>query len=937
MMFKKIAFLAIILGLSCNAFSAALYNQWATSPSSTDWNTAGNWALGYVPKITLGADNIRAGFKGAGAVWPIITSSTIPTPEAYNITLGGPTGGTLTINSGALNVGQYLFMGVSSNENGTLNVNGGTITTGTFTPSNAHFMVGQAGTGTVNMTGGTINLTAGTATGDLRIAYTATASASKLNLNGGVIYANNLVMNFASAGGLDIGGGMLILNDDQTTAIGNFVLSGVIVAYHGTGTVMKDYNITTPGKTTVWGYMANPKAANPNPGNGSSNLSISTTLNWTAGDGAASHNVYFGTASPGTSQGNQTATTFNPGTLAYGATYYWRIDEVSGANTVTGDVWNFSTTSGQATAPSPTNGAANVSTNPTLSWTAGQGITSHNVYFGTASPGTLQGTQSATTFNPGTLTPTITYYWRIDEVVGPNTVITGPIWSFTTSQLKATAPTPANSATNCSINPTLTWTAGAVAVSHDVYFGTASPGTSRGNQAGTSYSTGVLTPMTTYYWRIDEKDGSNNTTTGDVWSFTTGNPSPIYPYLTWKGSPTNSIVVNWWNPDGTGDSSVDYGLTDSYGSTVNVATVTDYHHVELTGLTPGATYHYKIRSNDGTIGSDNTFTTSDVNVTSFSFAVYGDPRGIQPPSDATPYHTRHKQLCDWLATQNIAFALETGDIVWAGALTDGNCLGFYKEYFKAEQNLSKTKPIMTTLGNHELQPNGLAESMYPYFNIYNTATYPNNGPAGVNARLYSFDYGNAHFVNATSFQVNMATETAWLDADLAAARANPNIRWVFVWMHEPIYTDSGHPGDPVELANWAPLFDKYHVDIVFSGHNHVYERFHSIKGGVVVPDGEGTVYITNGIGGAEFNTSTPEDKLVCWFGTTNLNKTAATIITINGNYLTSQTIPNLTGVPVDTFQLLPPALDGDFDESGRVDMKDLGIFSGNWLGTGLWP
>jgi len=53
--------------------------------------------------------------------------------------------------------------------------------------------------------------------------------------------------------------------------------------------------------------------------------------------------VYFGTTSPGTFQGNQTATTFEPGTMANDTTYYWRIDEVNPAGTTTGAVWSFTT------------------------------------------------------------------------------------------------------------------------------------------------------------------------------------------------------------------------------------------------------------------------------------------------------------------------------------------------------------------------------------------------------------------------------------------------------------------------------------------------------------------------------------------------------------------------------------------------------------------
>jgi len=93
-------------------------------------------------------------------------------------------------------------------------------------------------------------------------------------------------------------------------------------------------------------YVHGSNASEPKPVNGAISMPLDTTLSWTAGVGAMSHNVYFGTTSPGTFRGNQTATTFNPGPLAAGTTYYWRIDEVNGPNTVTGTVWKFKTCSG---------------------------------------------------------------------------------------------------------------------------------------------------------------------------------------------------------------------------------------------------------------------------------------------------------------------------------------------------------------------------------------------------------------------------------------------------------------------------------------------------------------------------------------------------------------------------------------------------------------
>ncbi|KKT07613.1 MAG: Fibronectin type III domain protein [Parcubacteria group bacterium GW2011_GWA2_43_17] len=178
----------------------------------------------------------------------------------------------------------------------------------------------------------------------------------------------------------------------------------------------------------------------------------------------------------------------------------------------------------QATTPSPANSATDVNLTPTLSWTAGSGTTSHDVYFGTTSPGTFQGNQTGTTYAPGTLALNTTYYWRIDEV-GSGSTTTGTVWSFTTAAApgQATTPSPANSATGVSLTPTLSWTAGSGTITHDVYFGTTSPGTFRGNQAGTSYVPGTLSASTTYYWRIDEV-GPGGTTTGTVWNFTTTDP-----------------------------------------------------------------------------------------------------------------------------------------------------------------------------------------------------------------------------------------------------------------------------------------------------------------------------------------------------------------------------------------------------------------------------
>jgi len=175
-------------------------------------------------------------------------------------------------------------------------------------------------------------------------------------------------------------------------------------------------------------------AFGPDPADGMSGVNPDTELSWSAGGCAVSHNIYFGTNSPGEFQCNQVSSTFDPGPLDCGTTYYWRIDEVQGdSSVIEGDVWRFTTVPpGSAFGPDPVDGAADVNTRMELSWSAGDCAVSHNIYFGTTSPGVFQGNQTGATFDPGALELETMYYWRIDEVQADSSVVEGDVWRFTT-------------------------------------------------------------------------------------------------------------------------------------------------------------------------------------------------------------------------------------------------------------------------------------------------------------------------------------------------------------------------------------------------------------------------------------------------------------------------------------------------------------------------
>jgi len=933
LLLTSLVFLSIFV-----SFCPATYIQWDGGAGTSDWNTAQNWGN----NDTIPGPNDKAGFKTAtGAV----VTTTVPT--FMDMTLGGLSGGILTVQSGAvLNCTNTWSMGQSAGEVGVLAMSGGSITVGSW------FYVGNAGAGTINMTGGSISISAlfSIANG------AAGTSIGTVNLDGGTITVSTFSM--ALAGGtarLNITAGKLIINGNATSTIQTYINNGWIKGYGLASNVRYDYDITTSGKTTVWA-IASDKATTPNPANGTSDIARNTILSWTGAAGAASHNVYFGTASPPAFAGNQTETTFDPGRLAFDTTYYWRIDEVNDPNTVTGDVWNFKTVTGQAKNPDPANGVANVAFDKVLHWAAGDDAASHDVYFGTAfsdvnntnrilgdlignnivdwndisrlteywlldpagsepyaavnddnivdffdyallsqdwmntAGPVFKGNCDANSFAPGTLALSTTYYWRIDEVNGPNTV-KGDVWNFTTQSGKAFSPSPVSGTSGVAVNPTLTWSAGAGAASHDVYFGTTSPGTFRINQPGTTYTPpGPLANSTVYYWRIDEVNGPN-TITGDVWNFTTVplSTTPVYPYLTWRNNPTNSVVVNWWNPAVTGDSSVDYGPTSSYGSTVTVPTITNVHHVELTGLTSGATYHYRARSSDGTVGNDATYTVPVASPSSFKFAVFGDTQ---------INYDLHRAQSDHMLTKNPLFVMHTGDMA-----QEGNNQTDWENLYKAEQNLSKSRVIMPTMGNHEVQPNG--QPYYYFFDMYaDGLAVPDNGMPAYGPRTYSFDYGNTHHIIISSYQINAATEKDWIAADLAAAAADPNIEWIFAYMHMPLYTAGQWPANKTALAQWGPVFDQYHVDIVFAGHNHIYERSYPIKNNVIVSSGNGTIYTTCGLGanpgGSWNNPPSPDAPFIEKWSTPN--KTGATYITINGSSLSAELI-TVDNAVLDTFTI----------------------------------
>jgi 3',5'-cyclic AMP phosphodiesterase CpdA len=107
------------------------------------------------------------------------------------------------------------------------------------------------------------------------------------------------------------------------------------------------------------------------------------------------------------------------------------------------------------------------------------------------------------------------------------------------------------------------------------------------------------------------------------------------------------------------------------------------------------------------------------------------------------------------------------------------------------------------------------------------------------ARYYAIDAGNVRIVVLDFNQMSPA-QTSWLDKTLAGARA-AGAEHLFVAIHHGPYDSGDHGENRDARARWLPIFARHGVELIFSGHDHDYERGQGP---------EGIRYVVSGGGGA---------------------------------------------------------------------------------------
>jgi predicted phosphodiesterase len=295
-------------------------------------------------------------------------------------------------------------------------------------------------------------------------------------------------------------------------------------------------------------------------------------------------------------------------------------------------------------------------------------------------------------------------------------------------------------------------------------------------------------------------------------------PPPRAPYV--QSVSASSAIIAWVGEEPE-VGSVEYGETMGFGRGGTDVRVGRRHAVTLFGLAPGSTYYYRVAEADGAKTAIGRFRTApDGDDSSFAFAVIGDSGNGRKSQMA---------VAGLLESLGPDLILHTGDVVYP----KGEDRHYDRRFFEPYRKLIKEVPVFPVLGNHDVEKDDGAAYLENFH-------LPRNNPQDT-GRYYSFDWGNVHFVALDSelyYEDSSGSpeeQKTWLERDLRETHRP----WKIAFLHRPIYSSSNHGSDEMIRKDLEPVFVRYKVDVVFSGHDHNYERTVPMRGVTYVVSGGG--------------------------------------------------------------------------------------------------
>ena len=311
------------------------------------------------------------------------------------------------------------------------------------------------------------------------------------------------------------------------------------------------------------------------------------------------------------------------------------------------------------------------------------------------------------------------------------------------------------------------------------------------------------------------------------------------PYLQ-MATPTSMVIR--WRTDNTEASVVTYGTERAQLTSIakSEGIVTE-HIVQLAGLQPNTKYFYAVGSLPlPPPNAEKKSTAEDApgRATINSFTT-PPPVGPGKPSRIWVLGDPGTKGAIQTAVRDVYYQFngtrQTDAILLLGdnAYPDGTDADYQKAIFEMYPTILRTTPLWSCLGNHDGKSANSATQSGVYYDIF---THPTRAQAGGvvsgTEAYYSFDYANIHFISLDSHDSDRSPEGAmmqWLKADLAATQRD----WIIAFFHHPTYTKGTHDSDKDSdsqgrmndmRAIFLPVLEQGGVDLVLTGHSHVYER-----------------------------------------------------------------------------------------------------------------
>ena len=367
-------------------------------------------------------------------------------------------------------------------------------------------------------------------------------------------------------------------------------------------------------------------------------------------------------------------------------------------------------------------------------------------------------------------------------------------------------------------------------------------------------------------------------------------------------------VIVVFDLDGEHVAEVRYGQgSGDLDQSASAAAAAIHHEIELNGLEAATGYGYGVFVDGEELTADLSFTTAPDADGSFTFLLYGDTRSG---------HDEHEDVVGVMTDDDALILVHTGDLVASGDQADQ-----WDTFFSIEQPLIQHMALFPVVGNHD-EEDGEALLYEDAFALPGNELY------------YSFDIANAHFVMLDQ-HVNTVLacavdellvdncldeeQVAWLEADLAEAKANPDIDLIFVVAHSGPYSSKDGRAGSMHLRVLMPLFAAHGVTAFLSGHDHYYERGLCENG---IP------YVISGGGGAGlYDIGDPSDDPHTVIFNDSVNHFV--VVEVSGTVVrfAAKTLDGviMDEVVFDATDLVPPVGDDDDDDDDATGGSGPGV------------